>query len=316
MQSVSDLIIAGVTRAGTTSLFNYLSDHPDLCPSSFKETRLFLDRDYPLPRLHYYDEGLEKHEEFFTHCPRAQVRLAAEPDYLYSPGTVQRLRDALPAVHLIFILREPISRLVSWHRFAKQNGFLDTDISFEEYVNMQLHSSETSQPPPQHLRALEQGRYSQYLQHYFQVFDRDQIRVVQLEALQQAACPLIQDICRFVGVEPSFYDNYHFQVHNQSIELRNTTVQRLYHELTRKLRMRLLNRPMLRRTLRSIRYALHPLYLRLNLRPDGRTEIVPQMKALLEEYYGDEPQKLAHLVGLSSWSWQSPQERMAEEVRT
>lgn len=316
MQPVPDLIIAGVTRAGTTSLFNYLSDHSDICPASLKENRFFLDRDYPLPRLHHYDEGLEKHEEFFAHCSPAQVRLAAEPDYLYSPGTAERIRDSLPGVHLIFILREPISRLISWHRFAKQNGFLAAGVSFEEYVTMQLHNSETSQPVPQHLRALEQGLYSKYLQRYFQVFGRDQIRVVQLEALEQAPRSLMQQICSFIGVEPSFYDSYHFQVHNPSVDLRNATVQRLYHELARQLRTRVHSRRMLRRALRNIRHSLHPLYLRLNLRPDGRTEISPQTRAFLEGYYREEPQALAHLVGLSSWSWRAPLDHRVEEVGT
>lgn len=316
IQSVRDVIIAGVTRAGTTSLFSYLSDHPDICPASLKETRFFLDREYPLPRLHYYDEGFEKHEKFFANCARAQVRLAAEPDYLYSPGTAERIRDSLPAVRLVFILREPISRLVSWYRFARQNRFLTPDVSFDEYVNRQLHCSETSQPSPQHLRALEQGFYSQYLQHWLQVFDRDQIRVVQLETLQQAPRSLMQEICCFIGVEPSFYDNYQFQLHNPSIELRNTTVNRLYHELTRKLRGRLHSRPVLRRTLRSIRHTFHPLYLRLNLRPGRGAEISPQMRALLERFYIDEPQALANLLGLSSWSWRSSLERIDEEAKT
>ena len=42
------LIIGGTTKAGTTSLHAYLSDHPQVCASSIKETRFFLDRDYPL----------------------------------------------------------------------------------------------------------------------------------------------------------------------------------------------------------------------------------------------------------------------------
>ena len=48
-QGESFLIIAGASKAGTTSVFNYLANHPQICASVAKETRFFLDLDYPLP---------------------------------------------------------------------------------------------------------------------------------------------------------------------------------------------------------------------------------------------------------------------------
>ncbi|MEW6715877.1 MAG: hypothetical protein AB1345_00005, partial [Chloroflexota bacterium] len=85
------LIIAGTTRAGTTSLFKYLSDHPDVCAASVKETGFFLDADYPNPPPTKYraEDGLSRYESYFSSCPEKPVRLEATPGYLYSPGAPQ-----------------------------------------------------------------------------------------------------------------------------------------------------------------------------------------------------------------------------------
>lgn len=74
------LIIAGTTKAATTSLFNYLADHPEICASNVKETRFFLDADYPLPAKYRFEDGLDKYELYFVHCSASHIRMEATPD--------------------------------------------------------------------------------------------------------------------------------------------------------------------------------------------------------------------------------------------
>ena len=57
------IIIGGTTKAATTSLYFYLADHPNVCASNIKETRFFLDADYPLPVKYRLEDGLEKYEK-------------------------------------------------------------------------------------------------------------------------------------------------------------------------------------------------------------------------------------------------------------
>ena len=116
------LIIGGATKAGTTSLYFYLADHPEICASNLKETRFFLDAEYPLPAKYRLEDGLDKYEKYFNHCQKQSLRLEATPDYLYSPDTPQKIKHSLPNVKMFFILREPIDRLTSWYRFAKVNN--------------------------------------------------------------------------------------------------------------------------------------------------------------------------------------------------
>src|SRR6266513_2759700 len=92
------LIIGGTSKAGTTSVFNYLTNHPQIC-SFTKETRFFLDTDYPLPSDKRYEKnGPEAYLSFFEsggYQPSENWRLEATPDYLYSPSTAHAIRKTL-----------------------------------------------------------------------------------------------------------------------------------------------------------------------------------------------------------------------------
>ena len=182
------LIIGGTTKAATTSLYYYLADHPSVCVSTLKETRFFIDEDYPVSPLGAkWADGIDKYEEFFNNCPNIGcLRVEATPDYLYSSGTPKKIKKSLPNAKLLFILREPVSRLISWYKFAKQKAHISEQMSFDEYVEKQLKGGqfekakqaklESSQnnfiPQYYFLSALEQGCYSTYLQQYFDILGR------------------------------------------------------------------------------------------------------------------------------------------------
>ncbi|MHA1988690.1 MAG: hypothetical protein ACW98D_18860, partial [Promethearchaeota archaeon] len=73
-----NFIIGGVQKAGTTSLFRYLSDHPSICASSKKEVDLFVKHLDAKSVI-----SLEAYKEFFSHCSNSNLmRLEASPSYL------------------------------------------------------------------------------------------------------------------------------------------------------------------------------------------------------------------------------------------
>ena len=84
----TDAVIAGVNKAGSTSLFVSLSTHPDVAPSAVKETRYFLPSRYGRPL-----EPFATYERFFDDAGSRPVRLEATPSYLYG-GTAVRDEDA------------------------------------------------------------------------------------------------------------------------------------------------------------------------------------------------------------------------------
>jgi hypothetical protein len=297
------LIVGGTTRAATTSLFLYLSEHPDVCASNVKETRFFLDVDYPMPSKYRFEDGVDKYETYFNHCGKQPVRLDATPDYLYSPGTPSKMKSFASNVKVMFILRDPIDRLVSWYRFAKQLGRLSTQCSLEEYIDEQLRIDGADQP--QHMRALEQGRYSVYLQHFFDVFEPHDICVLSYNLLKNSELRVMRQVCSFAELDASFYDDYDFRVFNRSRTMKNVGLIRGYVRLRDYLRLRLSDRLFVKTILRPLRRKLQLILFDLNSRQEQEreSEISPSVGSRLKDYYGNEREKTARLLGQSDFSW-------------
>ncbi|MBK8847823.1 MAG: sulfotransferase domain-containing protein [Bacteroidetes bacterium] len=158
-------IIAGSTKCATTSVFAWLADHPMVCGSVVKESRFFWDNTYPMPSTGYhYSNGISSFQSIFKCEKNETILLEATPDYMYGDTTASIINSAISGVKIIFVLRHPVDRLVSWYKFAAQRNLFDSQTTFEQYVNMQVMQPDAI--TPQHLRAMEQGRYAFYLKKY------------------------------------------------------------------------------------------------------------------------------------------------------
>jgi hypothetical protein len=290
------LIIGGTTKAATTSLFFYLKEHPQVCAANWKEVRFFLDDAYPLKSKYRLADGLEKYADFYAHCSGNKLRVEATPDYLYSTGTPYKIQESLPRAKCLFILREPVSRLISWYRFAKQNDDIASDVSFDEYVR-QLARGEGQDGRPQHMLALEQGCYSRCLQSYFEVFDRERIHVAFYEEFQQGPAAVLEEICLFAGIEPGFYKDFDFKVYNKTETLRHPLVHKVYIGLRFHVRKLTHNKPLVHGSLSWLRQRCEPFYLKLNVRADETTTISPSTARFLKDYYAAEVDSLQGLLG-------------------
>jgi hypothetical protein len=289
------LIIGGTTKAATTSLFYYLAEHPEVCAANYKEVRLFLSKDYPLPSKFRFEDGLEKYANFFNHCDDDKLRMEATPDYLHSQGTPLKIRESLPNSKLIFILREPISRLMSWHRFSQQYGLMPKKTSFDEYVELQRRKGETMSG--QHLLIMEQGRYSVFLKPYYEHFGRDRIHVVFYEDLAESPEAVLRDVSIFTEIDPDFYANYDFKVHNRTLAMRFPALHKLYWTIRFRVRQHTHDKPAIHGVIRRARLIFEPIYLYFNSRSLNKTGISESTRQMLEDYYRGEVQALEELTG-------------------
>ena len=100
-----DFIIIGAQRCGTSSLYRYLSKHPDVTLNKIKEVHYFSTR---------FFMGLEWYK---THFPKKGFTGEGSPYYFFHPLSPQRIHEALPNVKLILMLRNPVDRAYShfWH---------------------------------------------------------------------------------------------------------------------------------------------------------------------------------------------------------
>ena len=292
------LIIGGVTKAGTTSLFNYLADHPEICPASFKETRFFLDLNYPLNSKYRCDShGLEKYNEFYTQCPQARIRLEATPDYLYSDGCAARISKNIPKVKMIFILRDPIARLYSWYQFSQQDGKLGVEISFADYVEMQVNQNQSDLDyAPQHMRSLVQGCYAKYLKSFFGVLGERNCLIIHLEDLEKSPVEVMREICFFVAIEDEFYETYNFLAANKTQSMRFPKIHGLYKSLIHAIRKYTHHYPNLHKAMRLIRRGVDVIYLRANAKNSPQSPISEHLIEMLAGFYADDQRELEKLL--------------------
>ena len=293
------LIIGGAPKSGTTSLFRYLADHPEVAPARVKEPGFFMDPDAvtepPAAGLAAAlgDRAREAYEGLFLRRD-LPVRLEATVGYLYSPGTPRRIAETLPgAVDLVFVLRHPVDRFLSAFHYIRQLHGEAAQGSLRAFIE---HQARTYDAPTR--RQLVEGNYATLVARYLGVFSRERIHLVSHAELAERPGAVARRLCERVGVDPSFYDAYGFERENVTRGHRSPALDKLYRRVMLPLRERALRYPRLFDVLHRVnRRTLDRLYHRANARSEDRDPVPDADRAWLEAYYADEVRELAALTG-------------------
>lgn len=289
-------------------MFNYLAKHPQICPSTAKETRFFLDADYPLPsQQRYHKDGPLAYLSFYDSGRGGDWRLEATPDYLYSKNAARLIRQTLPNVKLVFILREPISRLLSMYRFGRKMNELPRETTFDQYIEAQISEQDSTffSTPCRHpaFYALQHGRYSLYLKPFLELFGKPSIHVVFQEDLSRDPLELVRSVCRFAGIDEHYFEGYSFKVLNPGVEVRSAFLHDKYWRTKERLRASLRHSPKMWRALRLIGNRMDAVYRRMNWTESQKIAISCATKDFLSSYYKEEPARLKEMLGIETpWS--------------
>ena len=203
-----DFIIVGAQKAGTTSLYYHLADHPQILPARFKEIRFF-DR--------HFHQGMDWYR---GHFPRRGVGMGrngsepvltgeATPNYLPDPLVPGRIRQALPDVKLIVLLRNPVDRAYSHYQHNLRNGI--ESLSFERAIDAEperlggerermLPGSSCHGGNLDYFSYLERGHYARQLAQWFEKFPKEQMLLIRSEILFKNGPDAMDGISRFLGI--------------------------------------------------------------------------------------------------------------------
>ncbi len=186
-------------KSGTTSIHHHLSAHPGVF---IPEPELFffdsddvvqhpqlLRRGFALPD---YREDLpwriDRYRAWFEPAAEGQLLGEDTTTYLASERAPARIAELLPEVRLIFVLRDPVDRAYShyWHLVRHGQAFFDFDATLE-------HMTGT---------IVQRGLYKAHLERYFELFPREQVRVVIFEEFRSSPQRVLDDLCAFLGLMP------------------------------------------------------------------------------------------------------------------
>ena len=226
------LIIGGQPKAGTTSLYQWLAGHEDIVESRVKEARFFIDEDYPLKSSYIYNgQNIEKYETLFLSSSDAdkKMRLEATPDYLYSENALN-IAEALPEAKMIFIIRDPVERMKSWYKYAKQRGFLSEAESFHDFVMAQQKPPYTKKTPA-YMRGLEQCRSDFYLSKFQERLGHDRCLIIDFADLKNNPQMVMNKVCDFAAISADYFNDFDFKAKNISQNARVNLIQKIYIKL-------------------------------------------------------------------------------------
>lgn len=290
------LIMIGTPKSGTTSLFRYLSDHPQICPANRKETYFFA-REFDYQHVCRLDFTGEAFETYFNHCTDPErLRLEGTPYSIYARDAAQQINALLPQAQVLVILREPMARLFSDYRFHKERQHPAAGSSFAEFIRIQ-RDMETGDLPD----LLELGCYADYLRPFYQVFGPQRLVIVFFEDLASDPVGEMERLCQRIGIDPNFYSRYGFETHNQTVYVRDPRMHRAYMRLepvAAQMRTLLMRSPWLHHAFEGAVRRAKSLYRSINNRPpEFKETIPPELAAELAEYYRLSMEELAELVG-------------------
>jgi len=205
-RALPEVLLIGAQKAGTSSLYAAICQHPQFVPPSRQE-------------VHYFDGGLRPQVDQFArgepwyraHFPRtARLRpgdktLECSPLYLFSPLAPERIRALLPSVRLIALLRDPTERAIS-HYFHERRlgmeplGLLAALQAEDARVDPALQARDYRHPAFVHHTYKARGHYAVQLERYLRVFDRSQLLVVRSEDFFADPVRTLAEVFAFTGV--------------------------------------------------------------------------------------------------------------------
>jgi hypothetical protein len=308
--TLPNFFLAGVPKAGTTSLYFYLRQHPQVYMSPIKEPtffaaadlladpyrqqfRRFLERDPTALRIFLEDTQANTAQHFILrrgdyltlfHDVRHESAIGeASADYFWLPSAAAAIRAAVPAARLIFILRHPAERLFSWYLLAL---WRDPRLTFRAWFLA------AKQPGAMWWPAVDGGRYVTHLQRFFALFPRDQMRIHLYDTFRADARAVLKDLFAFLGVDPGWPVDLSRRA-NETIVPRFRRLEWLRRRAAFSLRW----------LPEAARDVLRRAYRRVNDRPRGDFAMDPEDRRMVIDYYRNDLVGAGDLIGrdLSDW---------------
>jgi Sulfotransferase domain len=241
-----DFVVIGAKRGGTTSLYNYLLEHPSIRP-------LFPGRQH-IKGVHYYDSNYARGLRWYrSHFPlQAGGRHIARPDpspaiageaspyYLFHPLAAGRLARDFPDVRIIISLRDPIDRAYSHYKEAvyHHREMLSFEAALEAEDERLRGVAECIAAEPgylnsahEHLSYLAQSRYLEMLPRWFSLFPREQFYIMASEEFYAEPDRKVNEVWRFLGLAPRKLVSRIRHNHQSAPDIRSETRERLQKSL-------------------------------------------------------------------------------------
>lgn len=221
--TVPNFIVIGVAKAGTTSLYRYLDQHPEIymCPEKgtnffgYEDARAWTWHEEGEPPLlrHFRVHTFAEYEAAFAGATDELAVGEVSPQYFRCPTAARRIHERIPGAKLVANLRNPADRAFSGFLMRTRRGEVVGDV-YKELT-----------PDASHVK---EGFYFERMKRYFDAFPREQIRTYLFEDFRRDPAAIVQDLCGFLGVDTAFVPDTAVR-HNPANVPRSATLNRVFY---------------------------------------------------------------------------------------
>jgi hypothetical protein len=273
-----NLIVIGGAKCGTTSLHYYLSLHPEIFMSKLKELNFFVEEES-------WPKGLAWYESNFDASTKT-IRGESSPLYTRYPilrGVPERMHSIVPDAKLIYVLRDPMERLIS----QIVDDLSTTDLYPD--VHSAIFPFEKNSSVMSSLQCLQ-------LEQYLPYYKLSQILLLTAEELSRKRAETMARVFRFLGVDETFTSR------EFSFELNPRSVKR-----ERSLAQMLVKRFLALRPGRFLPFGIgvraHYWMLKASAPPLKNPTLETEVEAQLLEMFHEDAERLRRLTGLKLEGW-------------
>ncbi len=284
-----NFLIVGAPKAGTTSLYHYLSEHPEVFMSEPKEVNFFSAEEIEKQGLYYKDfkaSSLEEYKKLFKKVKDEKAIGEGSVSYLFYPQTPIKIKREIPDVKIIILLRNPVERAYSHYLMDFRMGLVT--LSFEDIIYKNANHKNLHLYYQQYI---ELGFYYDQVKRYLNIFGREKVKVYLQEDLRKIPDTVICDLYDFLGINKTFRPDTN-QVHNSFSMPKNKLIHKLYAF----------------NSLRILLKDIFPSFVKEKIKTvfferKNKPKLKEESKKYLQELYHKDIEKLETLIekNLSSW---------------
>jgi hypothetical protein len=296
-----DFFLVGAPKCGTTAMYEFIAQHPDVFVPAKKEIHFF-GADLYSP---HYNRDPDSYLNLFKEASTEKRVGEASVWYLYSKLAANEIKEFSPSAGIIIMLRNPVDMIYSLHShrlYINSEDIEDFDEALAAESDRKLGRRLPANPfPAAGLFYREVGKYSEQIERYFDAFGRDQVKIILYDDFKTDPLASCQEVFSFLGVQSPF--PVEISVVNASKKVRNRTLASLLDPppaIVRKLARAL--------TTAERRHKLFRTFQELNTEHGPRPLMSPTLRRELQQEFAPDVERLSKLLDRDLMHWCRPSE--------
>ena len=283
MYSVPNLFIVGMPRSGTTTLYSYLKQHPEIYLSVLKEPNFFCKEYFKHPSVVY---DFETYQGLFSHVKSEKCIGEGSVWYLYLFSAAKKINEYNSNAKSVILLRNPVDMIISLHSLYLRTGNEDV-AELEKAIELEETRANGKNIPsscyfPSGLNYSKIGQYFNHIKNYLQLFTKESIHYIVFDEFLKNTNNELIKLFKFLNIRHDVY-----------IETNPGKIDRIIrHDVLNQLRN---SDEDIRK---KIRYKMGKYHL-----GNKTTIVTDSFKSSLKLFFKDDIIKTEQLTGLNLHNW-------------